>query len=83
MTMRYMIKGGYWRNVEDEMLKAAVMKYGLNNWSKVASLFPRKTAKQCKARWQEWLNPNIKKTDWTREEEEKLLDLAKMFPSQW
>ena len=30
MTMRYMIKGGYWKNVEDEMLKASVIKYGLN-----------------------------------------------------
>ena len=40
-----MIKGGYWKNVEDEMLKAAVMKYGLNKWAKISSLFPRKTAK--------------------------------------
>lgn len=28
--MKYLIKGGQWKNVEDEMLKAAVMKYGLN-----------------------------------------------------
>lgn len=25
---RIMIKGGVWRNTEDEILKAAVMKYG-------------------------------------------------------
>jgi len=25
-----MIKGGIWKNTEDEILKAAVMKYGLN-----------------------------------------------------
>ena len=79
--MKYMIKGGYWKNVEDEMLKASVMKYGINNWSKVCSLFPRKSAKQCKARWQEWLDPSIKKTDWSKEEDEQLLNLSKMFPS--
>jgi len=28
--MRYLIKGGVWKNSEDEILKAAVMKYGLN-----------------------------------------------------
>jgi len=28
--MRYMVKGGIWKNTEDEILKAAVMKYGLN-----------------------------------------------------
>jgi len=25
-----MLKGGVWKNAEDEILKAAVMKYGLN-----------------------------------------------------
>lgn len=81
--MRYLMKGGYWKNSEDEMLKAAVMKYGLNQWARIASLLARKSAKQCKARWYEWLDPRIKKTDWTREEEEKLLHLAKVFPAQW
>jgi pre-mRNA-splicing factor CDC5/CEF1 len=40
------IKGGVWKNSEDEILKAAVMKYGLNQWARVSSLLPRKTAKQ-------------------------------------
>jgi hypothetical protein len=38
---------------------------------------------QCKARWYEWLDPSIKKTEWSREEEEKLLHLAKIMPCQW
>ena len=42
------------------------MKYGKNEWARVASLLPRKTAKQCKARWYEWLDPSVKKTEWTR-----------------
>ncbi|KAI4837977.1 pre-mRNA-splicing factor CEF1 [Plasmodium brasilianum] len=81
--MRIQIKGGIWKNCEDEVLKAAVMKYGLNNWSRVASLLVRKSAKQCKARWYEWLDPSVKKTEWSKEEEEKLLHLAKLFPTQW
>lgn len=81
--MRIMIKGGIWKNIEDEILKAAVMKYGLNQWSRISSLLVRKSAKQCKARWYEWLDPSIKKTEWSREEEEKLLHLAKLFPNQW
>jgi hypothetical protein len=36
---------------QDEILKAAVMKYGLNQWSRISSLLVRKSAKQCKARW--------------------------------
>lgn len=78
-----MVKGGVWKNTEDEILKAAVMKYGKNNWARVASLMNRKSAKQCKARWYEWLDPSIRKVDWSREEEEKLLHLAKLMPNQW
>lgn len=81
--MRIMIKGGVWKNTEDEILKAAVMKYGLNQWARISSLLVRKSAKQCKARWYEWLDPSIKKTEWTREEDEKLLHLAKLLPTQW
>lgn len=78
-----MIKGGVWKNTEDEILKAAVMKYGLNQWARISSLLVRKSAKQCKARWYEWLDPNIRKTEWTRDEDEKLLHLAKLMPTQW
>ncbi|CAH8574777.1 unnamed protein product [Heterobilharzia americana] len=80
---RINIKGGVWRNTEDEILKAAVMKYGKNQWARIASLLHRKAAKQCKARWYEWLDPSVKKTEWSREEDEKLLHLAKLMPTQW
>ncbi|PAV59813.1 hypothetical protein WR25_08024 [Diploscapter pachys] len=81
--VRVIIKGGVWKNTEDEILKAAIMKYGKNQWSRIASLLHRKSAKQCKARWFEWLDPGIKKTEWSREEDEKLLHLAKIMPTQW
>ena len=61
--VRIQLKGGIWKNSEDEVLKAAVMKYGLNNWSRVSSLLVRKTAKQCKARWYEWLDPSVSHSD--------------------
>jgi pre-mRNA-splicing factor CDC5/CEF1 len=77
------VKGGVWTNIEDEILKAAVSKYGLSQWARVSSLLARKTAKQCKARWTQWLDPGIKKTEWSKEEDEKLLHLAKLMPTQW
>ncbi|KAI1419250.1 pre-mRNA splicing factor component-domain-containing protein [Xylaria sp. FL1777] len=77
------VKGGVWTNIEDEILKASVSKYGLNQWARVSSLLPRKTPKQCKARWNEWLDPSIKKIEWSKEEDEKLLHLAKLMPTQW
>ncbi|KAJ9639124.1 uncharacterized protein PV06_07324 [Exophiala oligosperma] len=77
------VKGGVWTNIEDEILKASVSKYGLNQWARVSSLLARKTPKQCKARWTEWLDPGIRKIEWSKEEDEKLLHLAKVMPTQW
>ncbi len=37
--------------LQDEILKAAVMKYGKNQWARIASLLHKKSSKQCKARW--------------------------------
>ena len=82
-TMRFYVKGGVWKNSEDEILKAGIMKYGKNNWARVASLLPRKSSKQCKARWFEWLDPSVKKTEWSRTEDEKLLHMVKIMPTQW
>jgi pre-mRNA-splicing factor CDC5/CEF1 len=81
--MKYHAKGGTWKNAEDEILKAAVMKYGLNQWPRISSLLVRKSSKQCKERWYNWLDPKLKKTEWTKEEEEQLITLVKMFPCQW
>lgn len=81
--VKVFLKGGVWKNSEDEILKAAIQKYGKNQWARVASLLNRKTAKQAKARWYEWLDPAIRKTEWSRAEEEKLLHLAKLMPAQW
>ncbi|KAG1751396.1 pre-mRNA splicing factor component-domain-containing protein [Suillus paluster] len=81
--VRIIIKGGVWKNTEDEVLKAAIAKYGKNQWARISSLLVRKTPKQCKARWYEWLDPSIKKTEWSKTEDEKLMHLAKIMPTQW
>lgn len=59
--MRIMIKGGVWKKREDAILKAAVMKYGKNQWVRISFLLAPKSAKQCKSRWYESLDPSIEK----------------------
>merc|ERR1711879_1022263 len=83
MGMRINIKGGVWTNIEDEILKSAIMKYGLNQWSRIASLMSRKSAKQCKARWFDWLDPGINKTFFSKEDDSKIIYLQSIFPSHW
>ena len=54
-------EGGVWTKNEDEILEEAVMKYGKNQWARISSLLGRKSAKQCKARWYQWLDSSGKK----------------------
>lgn len=77
-----MISPRLWLDEEDEILTAAVRKYN-GRWNHIASLLHRKSAEECKARWCEWLNPGKLKLKWNGEEDEKLLLLAALMPSQW
>ena len=81
--MKIFIRGGVWTNVEDQVLLAAYMKYGGNQWLRIASLLPRKSPAQVKARWEEYLDPTLRKTPWTQREDEKLLHLSRLMPMQW
>merc|ERR1712146_261417 len=83
MGMFKSLRSGIWKNTEDQILKAAVMKYGLNQWDRISSLLINKSAKQCKSRWFFYLNPKINKKGWTFEEDERLIYLAFILPSQW
>ncbi|KFK43105.1 hypothetical protein AALP_AA1G080700 [Arabis alpina] len=77
MTMTIKMNQGVWKNTEDEILNVAVMKYGLNQWDRISSLLVRKSPKQCEDRWYEW------QAEWSREEDEKLMHIAKLMPNQW
>lgn len=83
IEMSSYVKGGAWTNIEDEILKAAVQKYGTNQWARVSSLLPKKTATQAKSRWVEWLNPLINKTGWTSDQDKRLIELTRLLPNQW
>lgn len=72
-----------WTRTEDEVLKAGIMKYGTNRWSKVSSLLPSKTPLQCKCRWQEYVDPSLCSGGWGVDEDERLMDVARMFHPQW
>lgn len=77
------VKGGVWTNLEDQIVKAAIQKYGTHQWSKVASLLQRKSAKQCQIRWDEYLNPWLNFKEFSKQEDAKLLELARKLPNQW
>jgi hypothetical protein len=62
-----------WTQTEDSFLKFFINKYGLNKWKKFSSLFLNKTSGECMNRWLLWVNPLIKKYNWNRFEDKKLI----------
>jgi hypothetical protein len=68
---------GMWTKDEDEKLKHLVNQIGPKNWSSISKHFPGRIGKQCRERWHNHLNPDIKKDKWTDEEDRLLIQAQK------
>lgn len=67
----------FWGLAEDIRLIAAVYRCGTSSWDNVASFVGHgRTRIQCLQRWTRVLNPKINKDPWTKEEEDKLMELV-------
>jgi hypothetical protein len=66
-------KSNFWSQTEDDRLIAGVHKYGLSRWIPVAKFVGNgRTRAQCNQRWNQTLNPQLKKTKWSDDEEKEL-----------
>nr|UWK20194.1 Myb-like transcriptional factor [Trichoderma psychrophilum] len=75
-------KKGEWHMDEDEQLHKAVRLYGYR-WVQVAKHVETRSADQCASRWQNYLDPNIKRHAWTEEEDLRLLGAYQLYGSNW
>lgn len=73
-----------WTQEEDEQLRALVKQFGQQDWKFLASHFPNRTDQQCQYRWLRVLNPDLVKGPWTKEEDQKVIELVKKYGTkQW
>ncbi|KAI3502134.1 hypothetical protein L1887_30165 [Cichorium endivia] len=78
------VKKGAWSEDEDNKLRAYIQRYGHWNWRllpKFAGL--SRSGKSCRLRWMNYLRPNIKHGNFTKEEEDIIVELHKKLGNKW
>ncbi|KAG5224914.1 myb-related protein [Salix suchowensis] len=78
------LKKGAWSAEEDRKLMAYITRYGSWNWRqlpKFAGL--QRCGKSCRLRWLNYLRPNIKRGNYTKEEEEIIISLHETLGNRW
>ncbi|XP_036943136.1 transcriptional activator Myb isoform X1 [Acanthopagrus latus] len=68
-----------WTREEDEKLKKLVELHGSEDWKLIASLLSNRTDVQCQHRWQKVLNPELIKGPWTKEEDQRVIELVQKY----
>ncbi|KAL8609077.1 hypothetical protein ACOMHN_033670 [Nucella lapillus] len=74
---------GPWTKEEDNKVIHLVQEYGPKRWTLISKHLKGRTGKQCRERWHNHLNPNIKKTAWTEEEDRLIYQLHRRLGNRW
>lgn len=74
---------GSWTLQEDQTIINWVKANGPCQWSTLAENMPGRIAKQCRERWFNHLDPCIKKTSWTPDEDRIILDTIRRIGTRW
>ena len=83
-TFRIIKKRMPWSEEEDKSIKTLVSKYGTGNWTLISNeMGQNRSGKQCRERWYNQLKPNVKKNNWTDEEENILFTKHMQFGNKW
>ncbi|KAH0891841.1 hypothetical protein HID58_054270, partial [Brassica napus] len=78
------LQRGPWTPEEDQILISFIHKHGHNNWRalpKQAGLL--RCGKSCRLRWMNYLKPDIKRGNFTKEEEDAIISLHQVLGNRW
>lgn len=74
---------GPWTPEEDEKVRKLVGELGTKRWSAVAAQLPGRLGKQCRERWYNHLDPNIKRGPWGHDEDRLIITLQHTLGNKW
>lgn len=79
-----------WTTREEEKLRDIIARHGAKRWNAIATMMNEsgacdepKTAKQCRRRYTGHLTNEIKEHEWTREEDDALLEAHERLGNKW
>lgn len=68
---------------EDVLLLNAVKSLGVGDWHVIASRIPGRNPRQCRERWNNYVNPSLISSPWTTKEDEFLLEKYQELGPHW
>ena len=80
-----------WNDKEDSELLRLIQEKGTRKWTAIANALnqalhqgkPGRLGKQCRERWYNHLNPALKKSEWTQEEDELIITQQSRIGNKW
>ncbi|KAE8733218.1 Myb-related protein Myb4 [Hibiscus syriacus] len=78
------LRKGAWSPEEDRKLTAYIKRYGIWNWAEMAKPAGlQRSGKSCRLRWVNYLRPGIKHGNFSKEEEQTIIDLHEKIGNRW
>uniref|UniRef100_A0A803M8C0 Uncharacterized protein n=1 Tax=Chenopodium quinoa TaxID=63459 RepID=A0A803M8C0_CHEQI len=78
------LKKGAWSPEEDNKLKSYIQRYGHWNWREIPKFAGlARCGKSCRLRWINYLRPNVKHGDFSKDEEDFIIKLHKQLGNRW
>eukprot|EP00762_Andalucia_godoyi_P008074 ANDGO_02187.mRNA.1 Transcription factor MYB98 len=74
---------GNWTPEEDQKLMQLVAENGARRWSYIASNLKGRIGKQCRERYYNHLDPNLKKDWWSPSEDRTIIEQHRTIGNQW
>ena len=68
---------------EDKLLIELASKSKVHNWNDIAEQLGTRNARQCRERWNNYLNPTLRNDPWTEEEDRLLLEKHRELGTHW